>query len=109
MSPSAQKPSAIIFGWCFTSLRSSDVKIPVSPGGLNTCSRPLAAFLVPPEGEALVSVCMIVVARRFIHPNSPSMHDSTYELWINSLSLPRRRAYKLRLRYPSPSLMFVCT
>lgn len=42
MSPSAQKPSAIIFG------------------GLNTCSRPLAAFLVPPEGEALVSHLRIV-------------------------------------------------
>jgi len=26
-------------------------------GGLNTCSRALAAFLVPVDGEPLVSVC----------------------------------------------------
>lgn len=68
MSPSVQKPTAIIFGWCFTSFRSGDVKILISPGGLNTCSRPLAAFLVPPEGEALVSVCLIVMVCHFIDP-----------------------------------------
>ncbi|KAL4074666.1 NAD binding domain of 6-phosphogluconate dehydrogenase-domain-containing protein [Scleroderma yunnanense] len=42
MTASVQKPTAIVFG------------------GLNTCSRALAAFLVPPEGEALVSHLRIV-------------------------------------------------
>ncbi|KAH7889931.1 hypothetical protein F5I97DRAFT_1941146 [Phlebopus sp. FC_14] len=42
MSANVEKPSAIIFG------------------GLNTCSRALAALLVPPDGERLVSHLRIV-------------------------------------------------
>ncbi|KIJ60624.1 hypothetical protein HYDPIDRAFT_116923 [Hydnomerulius pinastri MD-312] len=42
MSDNAEKPNVIIFG------------------GLNTCSRALAALLVPPEGERLVSHLRIV-------------------------------------------------
>ncbi|KIO04141.1 hypothetical protein M404DRAFT_26703 [Pisolithus tinctorius Marx 270] len=42
MSDSVEKPSAIIFG------------------GLNTCSRALAALLVPPQGDSLVSHLRIV-------------------------------------------------
>ena len=52
----AQKPSVIIFGqfgaykvhWAIYSTQSK--------GGLNTFSRPLAALLVPLDGEPLVAV-----------------------------------------------------
>lgn len=57
MALSAQKPTAIIFG--ASSAASLRRKYNTLAGGLNTCSRTLAAFLVPPEGEALVSVCQI--------------------------------------------------
>ncbi len=61
----SQKPSAIIFGWSFAVSLSSDHALVTASsetsfipllGGLNTCSRALAGFLVPLEGEALVSV-----------------------------------------------------
>ncbi|KAG6332890.1 hypothetical protein ID866_6197 [Astraeus odoratus] len=65
MSHNPEKPNAIIFGRFTVVLLilSSDAnikKIRLSSGGLNTCSRALSAFLVPPEGEALVSHLRIV-------------------------------------------------
>ena len=55
MSDEPRKPSAIIFGIHVLVLHSRILMLVL--GGLNTCSRALATYLVPVDGEPLVSVC----------------------------------------------------
>ncbi|RDB21502.1 hypothetical protein Hypma_011415 [Hypsizygus marmoreus] len=71
MADTTKKPNAIIFGAPtspFIRLADFSSVFPfVYPGGLNTCSRALAALLVPIDGEPLVSHLRIV-DKFSVHP-----------------------------------------